>query len=630
MSDKSFGLGQTSNTAEERQGATYKTILFVASGLTLMVVTWVPVIYLYLRAKYPHRVDQVSIRQMFAICLVNLLQTWIILIFTFSAFTGRVCRIFFWITISTRNFTSWTSFMVIFNLQLVVCHGFRNTKSIEPYYYIIPTVISIIPLAVTLATQQRIDLFIGSYCFNNDVSNPLPFILFWVRGYLYIILASVCSIVSLIIISIYIIQTHSSVIRNANTEILNQSNLNINIIPERGEAIIESRAASPNATLVPNEPQQRPYPGVPHIVGREIERARSLPLNSRASFREWFRSKKNSLVHRYHIIQHNYHIIAPVFYRLVWIPIVPIITSSVEIPSYTLQATDTRQRSWLNIWADTMFVLEGLFQAIPFYLDPAIIESLKVARKTAIFTYFYSPYKLLALSEMKDNEKMRSKFKRSTAQTVDQVIHVSRARSDSVFTQKFTSSPTFTNENTTPAAFYREGLSTTPGMNGGGGVGGLKNLEPYEFPPHSPHPDSSNQEQIAYRKTPAITTIIEDPNHDNASDTDDDESTSSTKSERRRKKRNTPRNYLQKPLPLTQKQQRQQLENYSDIELIFSRLQPFKQYIINRNPTDLLQTRRERALFYLVRMFLLTPNERRVVHSLTRKKLSHNHCTIGS
>ncbi|KAJ1917346.1 hypothetical protein H4219_003257 [Mycoemilia scoparia] len=116
----------------------------------------------------------------------------------------------------TRNFTTWVSFTVALNLQLVICHNIRDTQRFEPYYYAVPAVIAIVPFTVTISAHSVPDIVVSDYCFSDNVINPLPYGLYWPRGIVYTLAGIVASLCSIAYILAHVFRSRMVVLREGN------------------------------------------------------------------------------------------------------------------------------------------------------------------------------------------------------------------------------------------------------------------------------------------------------------------------------------------------------------------------------------------------------------------------------
>ncbi|KAJ1917345.1 hypothetical protein H4219_003256 [Mycoemilia scoparia] len=114
----------------------------------------------------------------------------------------------------TRNLTTWVSFTVALNLQLVMCHNIRDTRKFEPFYYAVSAVIALVPFIVTISVNSQPDVVISDYCLDDAVYDPESYALYWPRGIVYTLAGIAASLVSISYILVHIFRTRMIVIQN--------------------------------------------------------------------------------------------------------------------------------------------------------------------------------------------------------------------------------------------------------------------------------------------------------------------------------------------------------------------------------------------------------------------------------
>ncbi|KAJ1913263.1 hypothetical protein H4219_005282 [Mycoemilia scoparia] len=431
--------------------AAYQVTLITLCSITFVTVIWVPIIYIFLWHNYSAHINRISIRQMTVIGIANIVQTSFIFALDSFWITDFSCRSLFWLSLMTRNFTAWLSFTVVLNLQLVVCHRIRDTRKFEIFYYLVPAVISLVPYIVTVSMSPRPDVVVNDYCFNDGVANPRSYGIFWVRGFLYTVIGITCSVFSIIYVLVYVFRTRMLLLREGRTsieafgppeyshnEIIDRANEELmpakapalplfshsrrpSLIAGETAALQQLNTPRGSQPLLHNLPptiplQQQQYQPPPPRPSNKPHKKIANALSSTAQkISSWKCRTKNTI----HTLGTRYQIINPLLLRLIWIPVVPLFSIVVEIAAYTLGSKSrTAQYDWLHGWADGMFVIQAIFQAIPFYTDSVIKNTLKIARRDMIFTYFYSPYQDLIMESLGNDEIKRSQFRKASFASV--------------------------------------------------------------------------------------------------------------------------------------------------------------------------------------------------------------------
>ncbi|KAJ1679126.1 hypothetical protein EV182_002678 [Spiromyces aspiralis] len=328
--------------------------------------------YILLRWRYPRKVDRISIRQLVAVCFVCGLLSFLSFAGYRSWIRGFFCRFYLWFEQSCLMLIFWLDFTLVLNFQLVIVHGVRNTKRIEPLYYIVAIVFAAIPMVVSLSVTSIPDFATVSCYPRSKAASRYKYAYIWLQLETWAMLGVCLTVISFITVLVVIHIRHSR---------------SMLMVRQIAEATVETRLqpsclatdAAPSAA----DPASRSSSGTlewysHRYLGQSATPRQPEPWESLSISGTLSRS------------QHQHQALKRMIKRLVWVPLLPLVSRSITTTCITLfyKHQDASSLIFLSAFA---YFIQVAFMPIAFFTDVWVIKALKEARVELIERWYLAP-----------------------------------------------------------------------------------------------------------------------------------------------------------------------------------------------------------------------------------------------